>query len=109
MASIMSTSVDFYSKFGLKIFIPCFEGELIIVFLAIWALEGDYFISYGVAKFLGDPLGDPAAGGLDVTGLDTLAVLGGEFISGIAAFFSLGLPIALITLAGILFTWAALD
>ena len=107
----MSKAVDFYSKFGLKIFIPCFEGEEITVFLVIEALEGDCFKSYGVALiiFLGDPRGDPAAGGLEVTGLDTLAVLGGEFKSAIGAFFSLGLPIALITLAGILFTWAALD
>ena len=107
----MSTAVDFYSKFGLKIFIPCFEGEFITTFLVIEALEGDCFKSYGVAFiiFLGDPRGDPAAIGLEVAGLDTLAVLGGEFISGRGAFFSLGLPIALITFAGILLTWAALD
>ena len=110
IGSTVSTAVDFYSKFGLKIFIPCFEGEEITV-LVIVTLEGDYFKSYGVVLiiFLGDPRGDPAALGLEVTGLDTLAVLGGEFKSGIGAFFSLGLPIALITFAGILLTWAALD
>ena len=102
----MSTSVDFYSKLGLKILIPYLEGELTTDFLTE-ALVGEASISLGVVEaiiFLGDPLGDPAIG-LEVAGLAiTLAVLGGDLISGIGAFFSLGLPIALMTLAGILLT-----
>lgn len=102
----MSTSVDFYSKFGLNILMPLFEGELGIFLIVV--LDGDPFISFrvGVAviMFLGDPLGDPALV-LNVAALDvTLEVLGGDLISVAGAFFSLGLPIALITLAGILLT-----
>ena len=102
----MSTSVDFYSKFGLNILMPLFEGELGIFLIVV--LDGDPFISLGVGvaviMFLGDPLGDPALV-LNVAALDvTLEVLGGDLISVAGAFFSLGLPIALITLAGILLT-----
>ena len=106
MGSMVSTSVDFYSKFGLNILIPYLEGEFGIFLIEV--LEGEPFISLasGVAAimFLGDPLGE-AAVVLDIAALDvTLEVLGGDFISVAGAFFSLGLPMALMTLAGILFT-----
>ena len=105
---MLSTSVDFYSKLGLNILIPFLEGELGI-FLMTALLDGEPFISLGVGVaanvFLGDPLGEPAVTVLDIAALDvTLEVLGGDLISVTGAFFSLGLPMALMTLAGILFT-----